>query len=133
MYKAILASMLTVALVASTPARAEDEKLKAPEGYEFTGKVKNSVRVRSIRSTKAVDDYVILFFMQNKKKIFANIMENRCAGLKREDRFSYQVHVGQLSDLDVITVFDNFGVRNHCGLGKFYEVVKVEGDQTPKE
>ena len=126
--KNILAYLLTAALMVSTPLLAEEAELKAPEGYAFSGAVVKHVRVRNIKRTEVVDDHTILFFMTG-KKIYANIMKNRCAGLKRENRFGYEVRVGQLSDLDVITVLDAFGVRNHCGLGKFHEVSKTEDDQ----
>ena len=132
MRKSIVTSILAAAMLVAVPANAETEKMKAPEGYEFTGEVKRSVRVRSIKRTDVVDDYTILFFMTG-KKIYANVMERRCAGLSREERFGYTLHVGQLTDMDVITVFDTFGVTNHCGLGKFHEVVKVEEAKQPEE
>jgi len=87
------------------------------------------IPLRSISSTKVVDDYNILFYMRG-GDIYRNPLPHRCPGLRSERTFMYRTSLSQLCDLDIITVlYDNgfgFTPGPSCGLGRFYPITKEE-------
>jgi hypothetical protein len=68
------------------------------------------VQTQSIARTDILDDQTIIFYMRGKNVAYRNYLPNKCPGLKRADRFSYQVTAGRLCNIDLITVLE-IGLR----------------------
>jgi hypothetical protein len=97
--------------------------------YEPVGKPVSCINTMNIQSTKILDDRTIEFKMSG-RKIYHNVMDYKCSGLKSEDRFSYRVTSNSLCSVDIIHVLHDYGgqLQNGagCGLGKFQQVQKVK-------
>ena len=107
---------------------------------------RDCVLTRNIARTDIVDDQTILFYMRGKDVAYRNYLPKKCPGLKRADRFSYQVTAGRLCSVDLITVLE-LGVMPGrpfergftCRLGDFHplspediESLKVEKQGGPR-
>ena len=94
-------------------------------------KAKSCIRVRSLRSTKVVDDLNIIFYMVG-STTYHNILPRQCHGLARQDRFSYESRSGNLCDLDTIRILYQAGTSmqegNACRLGKFHPIRREDAD-----
>lgn len=78
----------------------------------------------AIRRTEIIDDSTIVFEMRA-RDIYVNQLPRNCPGLKRSDRFMYELHTARLCDSDTITVLERMGgigtTRGFtCRLGEFY-------------
>ncbi len=122
-------SFLLAPAVAMAGGRKEEDLVKALAKYEKTGNVERCILASRIRTSKVIDDYNILFIMKG-KKAYLNTMKHRCSRLGFEKSFIYELHVNQLCNVDIITVFDSTGGIQgpSCGLEKF-----VEYKKKPKE
>ncbi|MDH3512997.1 MAG: hypothetical protein OER85_19325, partial [Gammaproteobacteria bacterium] len=96
---------------------------------------KRCIPLRSISTTKVVDDYNILFYMRG-NDIYRNQLPHRCPGLRNERAFMYRTSLSQLCDLDIITVLNDYGFGftpgPSCGLGRFYPITKEEAKALQK-
>lgn len=88
------------------------------------------VSLRSISSTKVLDDQTILFELTGNRTL-VNRLPRRCPGLRFEKRFGYQTSLGQLCNTDIITVITDHGRGASCGLGKFTAWVAPEEVASP--
>lgn len=124
-------------LITASAAYAADNAKKDREppdelsNYEETGDVELCIRLNRIRSTKALDDYTILFRMRGSNpKYYVSKLKHRCPRLKFEDSFSYRTSLNSLCNTDIITVLDTGagGIRPQasCGLGKFHALKKLD-------
>jgi len=94
---------------------------KAPP-VEVLGEPKNCIATSRIRNTVVHDDYTIDFRM-NGGEIFRNTLPSRCPQLGFEERFAYEVSVGELCAIDMITVIGSGAGRGpRCSLGEFVPV-----------
>ncbi|NJM49889.1 MAG: hypothetical protein HC843_02565 [Sphingomonadales bacterium] len=120
--------ILTAALAGGGMAAAAASKTGDAE-IRALGEPKNCLNIRQIRSTHVVDENSIDFKMTN-GKIYRNTMPQGCSGLRFEEAFSYRVTTGQLCNVDIIRVLQNFGGRieqgEACGLGKFQQIEKAK-------
>lgn len=111
-------------LLAVTPALA-DEVVDDIDDVN----AKSCIRVRSLRSTKIVDDLNIIFYMVG-STTYHNILPRQCHGLKREGRFSYKTSTGSLCKQDTIRLLYQAGSRlqegNACRLGLFHPISKED-------
>lgn len=75
-----------------------------------------------IKSTEVLGDSHILFRMVDGKN-YVNVLNHACPGLKRNKTIMYRTSIGQLCDLDILTVLDDVGFGfmpgASCGLGNF--------------
>ncbi len=89
------------------------------------------VSLNLIDRTDVIDDRNILFYMRG-DRVYRNILPHRCPGLAFEEKFMYRTSLGQLCDVDIITVLDDigFGLRMgaSCGLGMFYPITEQEAE-----
>ena len=119
-------SIAATGLLAVTPSLA-DEVVDEIDDI----KAKSCIRVRSLRSTKVVDDLNIIFYMVG-STTYHNILPRQCHGLARQDRFSYESRSGNLCDLDTIRILYQAGTGmqegNACRLGKFHPITKEDAD-----
>jgi hypothetical protein len=98
---------------------------KAPP-VETLGEPQSCIATSRIRNTVVHDDYTIDFRM-NGGEIFRNTLPNRCPQLGFEERFAYEVSVGELCAIDMITVIGSGAGRGvRCSLGEFVPVRYVE-------
>lgn len=107
----LAASLLTQIPLASTSPQAA-------EGDEPV----SCIGLSSIRRTEIIDDKNIAFFMRN-GDVYLNRLDRACVGLRRDQPFSYRTSIGQLCNVDVITVLEDYGLGltrgAACGLGMF--------------
>jgi hypothetical protein len=119
-------SIAATGLLAVTPSLA-DEVVDEIDDI----KAKSCIRVRSLRSTKVVDDLNIIFYMVG-STTYHNILPRQCHGLARQDRFSYESRSGNLCDIDTIRILYQAGTGmqegNACRLGKFHPITKEDAD-----
>lgn len=98
---------------------------------EHNNGAEHCVALSSIDRTEVVSDSGILFFMRN-GDVYLNRLPHRCPGLAVEDAFMYRTSIGQLCDLDIISVLDDrgFGFTPgiSCGLGMFEPVSADEAE-----
>lgn len=111
---------LTACIVASSAAPsawAQDDE----EGA-FDRTPRDCVQVSNIDETDAIDDQNLIFRMRN-DRVYRNHLPRKCPGLARENRFAYETRVGQLCNIDTITVLERFGIGFTpgftCRLGEF--------------
>lgn len=128
MKKAIMI-LMTASLAGSGFAMAYAKSEKPAPEIRKIGEPKNCIQIRSISSTKIIDNQTIDFKM-NGGKIMRNTLTNRCSGLKSADAFSYRTSLSRLCNVDMIRVLQSYGGSYHegpgCGLGKFQEIEKVK-------
>ena len=122
--------LLTAAAVvacAITTASAAPRDRKAPPPAVEDGKPVSCVQLTNIRNTKVHGDSVIDFHMNN-GKVYRNTLPMSCPSLGFEERFLYKTSIGQLCNVDIITVLQSPGLSQgpSCGLGKFQPVKIVK-------
>lgn len=93
------------------------------------------LRLNNIKSSEVISDSYILFRMQDGQD-YVNILNHRCPGLVRNKTIMYRTSIGQLCDLDIVTVLEDMGFGltpgASCGLGRFKPIDK-EGIADLKE
>jgi hypothetical protein len=118
-------------LLFSGAAAAQDEPMEARQSD-----AEHCISLRLIDRTDVLDDQNILFHMRS-GLIYRNALPHRCPGLRFEDSFMYRTSIGQLCDLDIVTVLDNrgFGFTTgvSCGLGLFYPLTEEEAENLKEE
>ena len=99
-------------------------------GYGLTGDVEKCFRTTSIKSSRPLDDYHLVFTMRNGDR-YLNRLSNRCSGLRMEGTYAYKTGLTQLCHLQIIDVIDTSvgGRRGSCGLGKFEKIEKVASSE----
>jgi hypothetical protein len=125
-------------LAGSTATYADDDAT-------FDRTPRDCVITQSIARTEVLDDQTIIFYMRGKNIAYRNYLPKKCPGLKRWDRFGYQVTAGRLCNIDLITVLENsiFGVGLDkgftCRLGDFHPLspediasLKIEKEGGPR-
>jgi hypothetical protein len=112
-------ALLSAGLVSPSFAQEEEPVIDAD--------AVDCVTLTRVRRTEVVDDRNIFFHMRG-GDIYHNVLPRRCAGLAREDRFSYETRIGKLCRMDMIRVLysDGLGMREgqHCALGVFNKIDK---------
>ena len=92
---------------------------------EHGSDAEHCVSLNRIDRTEVVSDRAILFYMRG-GDIYLNKLPHRCPGLEFEEAFMYRTSIGQLCDLDIISVLDDIGFGFSpgvsCGLGMFHPV-----------
>jgi hypothetical protein len=76
-----------------------------------------------VRSTS--HEQTLLFEMRSGSS-YLNELPRRCPGLDRNDTLMYRSSVGQLCNVDIVTVLDDWGFGFSpgisCGLGMFHPI-----------
>ena len=80
------------------------------------------LNLKRIKETEVLSDSHILFRMVDGKN-FVNVLNHSCPGLRKDKTIMYRTSIGQLCDLDIVTVLDDIGFGfmpgASCGLGNF--------------
>ena len=120
-------------LLANLPALLIVTPSLADEVEYDTGDIDSvkCIRVRSLRSTKIVDDRNVIFFMLG-NKTYLNVLPRQCHGLARQGRFGYETRTGSLCNLDTIQVLYQGGIGLEsgisCRIGLFHPISKEDAD-----
>ena len=98
-------------------------------GYEKTGEVVRCLPLRQVRDSDPIDDNAILFEVTG-GRMYLNELRGKCAGLKRNGRYSYQTTQNQICVGDIITVSNRSGTMQlgSCGLGEFEALAEISED-----
>jgi hypothetical protein len=84
-----------------------------------------------VRSARAIDDETILFELRD-GRMYLNSLDQDCPGLRRNNRFSYNLRTGaripRLCHTDTITVIERSGDGFTCGLGRFEPISVVAAE-----
>ena len=121
--------------------------ISADDDVPFDRTPRDCVVVQSIARTDILDDQTIIFYMRGKNNAYRNYLPKKCPGLKRWDRFSYQVTAGRLCNIDLITVLElsllpdrPFDPGFTCRLGDFHPLspediasLKAEKEGGPRQ
>jgi hypothetical protein len=99
-YLGLSALALPWLVAGSSASRADDDAT-------FNRTPRDCVITQSIARTDILDDQTIIFYMRGKNIAYRNYLPKKCPGLKRADRFYYQVTAGRLCNIDMITVLEN--------------------------
>ena len=117
------AAAAIAALAIPTAISAEDEVPRWQQARAI-GEPESCISLARIRSTQVHDDRTIDFRMSG-QRTYRNTLPNRCAGLGREEAFSYETSLSRLCSSDIITVIQSGTARVNgpsCGLGQFQEI-----------
>jgi hypothetical protein len=110
-----LSSLALPWLLAGSAAVGADD-----DDARFDRRPRDCVQTQAISRTEILDDQTIIFFMRGKNVAYRNFLPRKCPGLKRRERFGYQVTAGRLCNIDMITVLERAGnVFDRSNLGGF--------------
>ena len=124
--KRFLTAAAVIAAGIATASAAPRDRNTPPPAVE-DGKSVSCVQLTNIRNTNVHGDSVIDFHMNN-GKVYRNTLPMSCPSLGFEERFLYKTSIGQLCNVDIITVLQSPGLSQgpSCGLGKFQPVKIVK-------
>lgn len=93
---------------------------------EPTGTVRECLNLRSVRSTRVVDDQTVLFYLKN-KTVYRSQLDSACPALAATGSFTYNPTANRLCHTDTITVLDRELRGATCSLGMFEEITETWG------
>jgi hypothetical protein len=104
-------------------AGAADARTRGVPPVTPAGKPVDCVSLRDIRETRVRDDRTIDFYMHG-RRVYRNVLPQRCPQLGFEERFAYKTSQSELCSVDIITVLTGPGLTPgaSCGLGQFQPV-----------
>ena len=94
--------------------------------YDVTGETEQCLSLASIKQSKPLDDYNILFETRG-NETYLSRLPTRCSGLGFERAFTYSTSLTKLCSTDIITVIDSTNPsfrRGSCGLGVFEKLAE---------
>ena len=108
-------AVLAAGLDCAAPAMAQGDDAVGDESQ-------SCLSMNLVRSARAIDDRSILFELRD-GRLFLSSLDQECPGLRRNNRFSYNLRTGaripRLCYTDTITVIERSGDGFTCGLGRF--------------
>jgi hypothetical protein len=105
-------------------ATAADSSRSNVPAARVTGEAVSCLRLSQFSDTRIRDDHTI-DFMRNSRQGWRNSLPHGCSGLRSANAFTYRVSTGELCNVDIITVLNNFGGLQRgasCGLGQFVPI-----------
>lgn len=89
------------------------------------------VRIGSIDQIEIVDESTLIFHMRG-DEVYRNDLPYQCP-LRRDDTLMYRSSVGQLCNVDIITILNDWGFGfspgASCGLGMFHPITAEIADE----
>lgn len=89
------------------------------------------IRIDNIDSIDVINDRTLVFNMRAGTS-YRNDLPRRCPGLDERDTLMYRSSVGQLCNIDIVTVLDDIGFGFSpgvsCSLGMFHPITEIEAD-----
>ena len=111
--------LLMLGIAATAPALAQEDS--GERDMDAT----HCLRIANIDNIRIINDRTLLFEMRT-GPAYRNDLPRNCPGLDRNDTLMYRSSVGQLCNIDIITVLDDWGFGFSpgvsCGLGMFHPV-----------
>lgn len=90
------------------------------------------VRIASIDQIDIADEGTLIFRMRG-DEVYRNELPHHCPGLRRDDTLMYRSSVGQLCNVDIITILNDWGFGfapgASCGLGMFHPITEEIADE----
>lgn len=124
------AMALLVAVAGAGTSIAQDENDRQQD--EQDSDAIHCVRVQGIQRIDIVDSDTLVFRMRN-GKVYRNDLPYNCPGLRRDDTLMYRTTIGQVCDLDIVTVLEDWGFGFapgvSCGLGVFHPITGQIADE----
>lgn len=120
--KTFAATIALTSLVAAPALAIRKSDQEALAAGTPTGKPVGCIQRSQIQNTRVRDDRTIDFVMRGRNQVYRNTLPYSCPQLGFEQAFSYETSIGQLCNVDIITVVHTGGgpVRGaSCGLGQF--------------
>jgi hypothetical protein len=118
----VAAALAAAACTAATESSAD---VGAP-AVTIAGEPEDCIQVSRIAGTRVHDDFTIDFEMSG-GQVYRSSLPGRCPGLGFEERFAYEVHSGELCQVDTVTVlYGDRGRGATCRLGPFVPVRYVD-------
>lgn len=110
-------------------AQDQDEDRQSRERDE---EATHCVRVQSIDRIDIVDSDTLVFRMRG-DEVYRNELPYNCPGLQQGDTLMYRTTAGQVCDLDIVTVLEDWGFGfapgASCGLGIFHPITEQIADE----
>jgi hypothetical protein len=111
--------LVILSVAATAPALAQEESEE--RNMDST----HCVRISNIDNIDIINDRTLLFEMRAGSS-YRNDLPRNCPGLDERDTLMYRSTVGQLCNIDIITVLDDWGFGFapgvSCSLGMFHPV-----------
>jgi hypothetical protein len=124
----ILACIAALSAVGTSSAQEEADRDTRDRDRNAT----HCVRVQSIDKIDIVDSDTMVFRLRG-DDVYRNELPYNCPGLQSGDTLMYRTTVGQLCDVDVITVLEDWGFGfapgASCGLGMFHPITEQVADE----
>ena len=118
----VTAALATAACAAQTQSTADVHD----PAVSIIGEPEDCIQVSRIAGSRVQDDFTIDFELTG-GQVYRNTLPGRCPGLGFEERFAYEVHSGQLCQVDTVTVLYTSGSSGAtCRLGQFVPVRYVD-------
>lgn len=129
--KLALAALLAGVTAAGVSA-AQDPRDEDRQSGERDADATHCVRVQSIDRIDIVDSDTLVFRMRG-DEVYRNELPYNCPGLQRDDTLMYRTTIGQVCDLDIVTVLEDWGFGfapgASCGLGVFHPITEQVADE----
>lgn len=120
----LLATMLGMGAATSLSAQDAGE---SQDGADRDMDAKHCVRIDNIETIDVINDRTLRFRMRVGPS-YRNDLPRRCPGLDGNDTLMYRSSVGQLCNIDIVTVLDDWGFGFSpgvsCSLGMFHPITE---------
>ena len=125
-----------VLLLGAGMAAAEDSDQDEEGARERDMDAVQCVRINDIEGIDIVDSRTLVFRMRG-DEVYENKLPFECPGLKRDDTLMYRASVGQLCNIDIVTVLEDWGFGfapgASCGLGMFNPITDEIADELMRQ
>jgi Family of unknown function (DUF6491) len=125
---------IVLLLLSAGMAAAQDDD-QDEEGERDMDSVQ-CVRISDIEGIDVVDSRTLVFRMRG-DDVYENKLPFECPGLKRNDTLMYRASVGQLCNIDIVTVLEDWGFGfapgPSCGLGMFNPITEEIADELMRQ
>lgn len=123
---------LLAGVTAAGVSAAQDQEDDDRQSRERDEEATHCVQVRSIDQIDIVDSDTLVFRMRG-DEVYRNELPYNCPGLQQGDTLMYRTTVGQVCDLDIVTVLEDWGFGfapgPSCGLGMFHPITEQIADE----
>ena len=113
--------LVMLGVAAAMPAMAQEASQERNMDSE------HCVRISNIDSIGVINDRTLVFEMRTGSS-YRNDLPRSCPGLDDNDTLMYRSSVGQLCNIDIVTVLDDWGFGFSpgvsCGLGMFHPITE---------
>ena len=120
------------AVAAAGVGSAQEQDGEDRRAGERNPDAKHCIRTRSIDQIDIVDSDTLVFRMRG-DEVYRNDLPYNCPGLREGDTLMYRTTIGQMCDLDVVTVLEDWGFGfapgASCGLGMFHPIDEQIADE----